>query len=247
MNTKSLTLFLFSVFLGCAPHFFSSHQEMHIDPETLFLQLSTPKDSLHTFLAKGIWSFHTNGSTFRGQLQVKAKLPDSLWVKLEGPLGIDLLTFRLAKHMVTAYSPWMGEPILDMPDSLWLKTFPFFQLHFLPNPLFFWGQIHSNGDSLVSFFKEGKFYVACFSNHEKWWIDPRGPVISQWEKRDGTGKPIFWYKAERFKSSGEYRLPRMMQWGLGEENTFSLFYEKIRTNETLKPGWCHVKIPSSKE
>lgn len=247
MKKKSLALLLFFIFIGCAPHFFSHRKEIEIDPKTLFIALCTPKDTLYTFQARGIWTFHTQGGTFRGQLQVRAKPPDSIWVKIEGPLGIDILTFRVTQRFVTAYSPWMGEPILDMPDSLLFRTFSPFELHFLPTSLFFLGQVTPNGDSLVSFSKKGKLYVANFSNRETWWIDPRGPVVSQWEKRDETGKPIFWYKAQRFKFSGEYRIPRMMEWGSGEKNTFSLFYEEIHTNERFKPGWCHVRIPSSKE
>jgi len=247
MKKKSVVLLLFSIFWGCTPSFFLSHEEKSMDPQTLFLKLRTPKEPLHTFQAKGLWTFHTEGGTFRGQLQVRAKLPDSIWVKIEGPLGIDILTFRHTRGLITAYSPWMGEPILEMPDSLWFKTFPPFELHFSQTPLLFLGQMIPKEDSLVSFSRKKKLYVAHFSNHETWWIDPRGPVVSQWEKRDETGKPIFWYKAQRFKSSGEYRIPRMMQWGSGENNTVSLFYEEIHTNETLKPGWCHVRIPSSKE
>lgn len=250
MKTKSLTLVSFLIFVGCAPHFLSHHEEIKTDPKALFLALSTPKDTLSTFRAKGRWTFHTEGGTLHGQLQVRAKFPDSIWVKIEGPLGIDILTFRVAERLVTAYSPWMGEPLLDVPDSLWLRTFVPFDLKFFPDSFFFLGQViprTQNGDSLISFFKRGKFYVAHFSNQETWWIDPRGPVISQWEKKDETGKPIFWYKAQRFKTAGEYRIPRMMQWGAGENHAFSLFYEEIHTNEAFKPGWCHVKIPFPKK
>jgi len=187
---------------------------------------------------------------FRGSIQVAARPPDSIWIKIEGPLGIDLLTARMAGGQIAYYSPWMKN---SAPDSADLPNFS----GFLPAGLdsltaltgLFGLPMPKNGmsDSLRSVSIERSRTLLRVGADESIWIESRGPVISRWEKRGSDGSLVWAYEAGQFKSSGGLRIPKKIRFVRNEDSEVVLYYEQIHANKPLKRGWCDVRIPKGAE
>lgn len=235
---------------GCAGPFFSRQPLPEVPPKILLEQVRDHAGRLRTFQGRGMFTIASGENAFRGTIRVLAKKPDSLWVKLEGPLGIDLVTARFAGGRVSYYSPWMKDAIRD---SLSRKDFG----TILPLGLdsldvmngLFGMPIPPDGaaDSLLSVSKERRHYVLNFDGNESLWIEPRGPVITHWEKRDGGGRTVWLYEAKQFTTEDSMRVPRMVRFSDSNAQELILFYEEFRTNQPLKKGWCNVRIPKSSE
>jgi hypothetical protein len=75
-------------------------------------------------------------------------------------------------------------------------------------------------------------------------VRPDGPVISKWEKHDDGGKVIWSWEASRFQKKSGVRLPLVVRLRTYEPNQqLTIFYESIKTNRKLKPGWSHIRMP----
>jgi hypothetical protein len=231
---------------GCAGALFTSKPLPEMTSAALLQKINEHSGRLETFQGSGLFTMVSDQGSFRGGIRVITRSPDSLWLKLEGPLGIDLVTARMADGHFAFYSPWMTDSVLNSLDR---KTFSrmlpigldsmdvLTGLLGLPrlNP----GLLDSAG--AVSMRKG--HYVLNIGSSVSLWVEPRGPVISRWEKRDGEGKILWLYEAELFKSGHDVRLPKRIRFTESERRELILDYEDMKINQPLKRGWSDVRIP----
>jgi hypothetical protein len=211
---------------------------------------------LETFQGRGQFTVFSDQGSFRGEIRVAARPPDSIWIKLEGPLGIDLVTASVASGRLVYYSPWIKADTSDSSSSRppFAGLFPsgldsltaLSALFGLPLPA------ADVPDSLRSLTAEKGRYVLRFGPDQSLWVETRGPVVRRWEKRDSSGVVSWAYEADQFQSSRGVRLPRRIRFSqdAGESAVAGevvLYYEQIRTNEPLKKGWCDVRFPKTVE
>jgi hypothetical protein len=235
---------------GCAGSFFSRQPLPEVPPKVLLEQVRDHANRLRTFQGRGMFTVASGENAFRGTIRVLAKKPDSLWVKLEGPLGIDLVTARFTDGRVFYFSPWIKDAIRDslsrtdfgkiLPlglDSLDVMN----GLFGMPIPP------DSTAEPFLSMSKERRHYVLNLGGSESLWIEPQGPVITHWEKRDGGGRTVWLYEAGQFTTEDSMRVPRRVRFSGSNDQELILFYEELKTNQPLKKGWCNVRIPNSSE
>jgi hypothetical protein len=235
---------------GCAGSIFSRKLLPEIAPELLLRQVREHANRLQTFQGRGIFTVASDEGAFQGEIRVAAKKPDSLWIKLEGPLGIDLVTARFAGGRFSYYSPWMKNAVRDSLSCLDFRQILPLGLDSLDVMTGLFGMpVLQDGmaDSLRSVSKGRKHYVLNFGTYESLWIEPKGPVITHWEKRDQVGKTVWLYEAKQFTTGDSVRIPRMVRFVESETREVILYYEEIRTNQPLKRGWCDVRIHKGAE
>ena len=235
---------------GCAGTLFRGKPLPDMTSKMLVKTVGEHAGRLRTFQGRGWFSVVSDGGTIRGEITLATRRPDSLWFKLEGPLGIDLITARFAGGRFAYFSPWMKS---TMRDSLSLPDFQ----RLLPEGLdsldvlngFFGMPELKTGpdDSLRWVSREKGHYVLDVGSSESLWIEPRGPVVTRWEKRDGEGKTIWLYEADQFKNSGDVWVPRWIHFTESDTREMVLYYEEIKINQPLKKGWSDVRLPKGAE
>ena len=87
-----------------------------------------------------------------------------------------------------------------------------------------------------------------FQNGEKVWVDPQGPVVTRWEKKDQNGDLFLLWEGRDFKKRSGIRVPFMIRMMNNQpKQRVTLFFQSVKANRPLKNGWCEVKIPEGVE
>jgi hypothetical protein len=241
---------------GCAGSLFNRPSAPPMAPAALLDLLRRHAERLETFQGRGQFTVVSDQGSFRGGIRIAAHPPDSIWIKLEGPLGIDLVTASIASGRVIAYSPWMKADTSDSSgarrsfaglfpaglDSLTVMS----ALFGLPVPA------ADGPDSLRSLTPEKDRYILRVGPDQSLWVETNGPVVRRWEKRHPSGDVAWAYEADQFHTSRGVRLPRRIRFsqdsaGQGASGEMVLYYELSQTNQPLKKGWCDVRLPKNAE
>jgi len=188
---------------------------------------------------------------FKGNISISMKKPDSLWMKFEGPMGVDIASVRVGGREMQYYIP--SQKILYKGSVERLR-----ELNLLP-----WNVEVSNViqsflglidppyemlDSTVVYSSEEEAYLLSLNSEEKIWIKPRGPVISRWERRDFDGKPLWVWEGEMFYKRGGLFLPKFIQiTQYNPRQRITFYYEIMDINHKLPENWCALKIPEGVE
>jgi hypothetical protein len=238
------------LFCGCAASLFNSKPLPEMTPGTLLEQIGEHTGRLKTFQGRGIFTVASDAGAFRGEISIVTRRPDSLWFKLEGPLGIDLVTARFAGGRFAFYSPWIKNSFRDSLSQMDFRRLLPAGLDSLDvlTGLLGMPELKSGSlDSARSVSREKGHYVLNVGSSESIWVEPRGPVITRWEKRDGEGKTVWLYEADMFRNCGDVRLPKRIRFIESEAREMVLYYEDIRINKPLKRGWSDVRLPKGAE
>jgi len=205
-------------------------------------------EKLVVFEGWGELTLTTPEQAFRGSIQLKFRQPDSLWVKVKGPLGIDVLhavfhgdsSFLYYPRDHVAYRGRVGAILDDMlPVELEsTETILRYTGLFVPRPAAFEDTVYQEG---------GRYHLRR-AGRRHLIVDHRGPVVThcvQWE-RDET--PIWTWEGMRFRKYGPVRLPALIRLAdYRQRQRMNLFYERIWVNRKLPAGWCELSIPKGVE
>ena len=97
---------IIGVISACAGPFRSRKPLPHISPNVLVHSVEDHAAQLKTFQGRADISIASAEGAFRGSMRISVKMPDSLWMKIEGPLGIDAVTGSFTGDHAVLYSPW---------------------------------------------------------------------------------------------------------------------------------------------
>lgn len=234
---------------GCAGFTGSARPVPAEAPAELLRRVRAHAGRLETFEGRGAFAVVSEEGAFRGGIRAAARRPDSLWIKLEGPFGVDLATARLAGGRFLLYSPWLRDAVRDSADGADLARF-------LPLGLdsadvvsgVFGAPVPRPGmeDSVRAVSREKGRTVLWIGPGESLRIEPDGPVVSRWERRNAQGDPVWTYEARRYKTRGGLRLPREIRFSGDGGREVIVLWEDVRTNQPLRKGWCDVRIPEAR-
>jgi hypothetical protein len=242
----TVIVWLAAVFTGCAGFMASRKPLPDVSAADLLRRVGEYSHRIETIEGTGSFSMLSDMGGMRGQIKVVARPPDSLWLKLEGPMGVDLVTARFAGGRILYFSPWMPGAEADSSMKPALRAMLPAGLDSIDALLGLFGMPGLSAvraDSARSRSEDDRRYVLRFTDGETLWIDPEGPVVSRWEKRNANGELLWSYAADRYFTSGGVRIPRTIQFRAGEDREFQLYYDEIKTNHRLKKGWCDVRTP----
>jgi hypothetical protein len=182
----------------------------------------------------------------KGTLDVAVKMPDSLWLKVEGPLGVDMLTGHMAGETMVLYSPWEDRVYRGSVKRMQ-------QLHLLP--LFTGGSSLASAiiglpkpeayasDLVESLVPAEDKYTMDLGTGEEIWIEPGG-LVSRWEQKDEQGKVAWRWEGRSFQTSRGIRYPKLVRLTTYQPSQrVSIFYQRVRFNRSLKADWYELNIP----
>jgi len=217
-----------------------------MSPAILFAGLQEQSRRLQTFQGFAQVTVSSEAGTFTGHLQIAARDPDSLWMKAEGTLGMDILTLRLSGRDALCYSPWLNMAISGRLDAV--KRLP--PVRQTGVAFLFEGRFGfplppgSLLDTLVRMEADERDYSLEFGTGDRIWISPEGPCVIRWERWDPEGGMLWSWQGEKFKRFGAVRLPRVMRIStLDPAQQVTLVFRKIKANARLKEGWADLPIP----
>jgi hypothetical protein len=222
------------------------------DPYSLFREVREHAARLGTFEGRAVWTAISEDGSFRGTSRITLKSPDSLWMKVEGPFGIDAAFLSFTPGRILFYSPMMRTAFSGEPGNTRLAdVMPLGTIAMILGASSQAAGLLVPGDTLLenltAFKSEKKGYVLDFDTGDRIRIEKKGPVVSRWEKQDTTGAVTWLWEAERFQGRGGIRLPLLIRLDIAGSRSFTLFYETVKTNSVLRKGWCDVRIPESVE
>jgi len=214
---------------------------------TLINQIYTHVSKLTTFEGWAKWNASSPEGNFRGTLKIIVKTPDSLWMKMEGPFGVDLGIARVCGDSGLFYSPWENRVykgsihrlimngVIPLEDSHPHIIYSLLGL-VIPQETMF--------DSLLSIHIQDDYYLLDYKKQESLWVRGQDPVIFRWEKQDQSGEVIWKWEGRDFRKTGKIKLPKMIKMSSSSpKRQFTIFYEKVKTNKKLRRKWCKVNIP----
>lgn len=216
--------------------------------EVLIGRIFDQAEKLVVFEGWGELTLATPEQSFRGSVQLKFRQPDSLWVKVEGPLGIDVLhavfhgdsTFLYYPRDHVAYRGGVSAVLDDrLPVELEsTETILRYTGLFVPGPA-------ASGDTVNQ--EEGRYHLRR-AGGRRLIIDHRGPVVTHCVQWNPDGTPLWTWEGIRFRRTGPVRLPALIRLAdYRQRQRMNLFYERIRVNRKLPAGWCELSIPKGVE
>jgi len=235
---------------GCGGFFSSGPSLEYADPYLLFQRVREHAARLSTFEGRAEWTTVSEDGAFRGTTRVVLRSPDSLWLKMEGPFGIDMAIASITHGRFLVFSPMLKAAFQgNAAGTRMNRLLPF-------SPAFSRQLIGAAGllvpqdsllEDLTGFYPEKYAILLEFLTGDRIWIDRKGPVVNRWENRDSTGALRWVWSAERFQRAGALRLPRWIEFSTEPRQRLTLFYETTETNRNLHKGWCDVPIPTGVE
>ena len=201
---------------------------------------------IKTFQGEGRFLSVSEETSMGGGIRVFAKMPDSLWIKVEGPLGVDVATGWFGGGQALWYVPMDGvvfsghiESIRDLdiiPVDVGSSNL-IMGIVGLAIPQFF------PQDSLFDLRIDKRKYI-IFSEDESIWVNPKGPVVERWEMIDFSDNLLWQWEGEHLKKDKGAYFPgtiRFTRWQPKERIT--IFYENIKINKSLRQSWFKIDIP----
>ncbi len=248
---KEILFFIFAALalsIRCAGPFRTAAPLPEMNPERLLNEVHIHASQLITFQGVARFNIASQEGSFYGTLRIVLKSPDSLWMKIEGPLGVSLAVVRFGGDNGLLYSPWENvvyqgslTDINDMdllPSGFWNPS------QFMLGVTGLLVPDCSMLDSLTEFTSEGGRYLLVEKNGEQYWIEPNGPVVTKWERCDSSGHSFQKWEGRAFKKRKGIRSPRQILFANRDpEQRMTLLYEEIRMNKPLRKGWFGIRIP----
>jgi len=242
-----ITLF----FSGCAGLIPGRHPLPEVKPEILKHNIQNHVNKLHSLQARAQITAASREGAFSGTLTMTAKPPDSLYMKIEGPLGIDLGSTLFFGDSVLIYSAWdnllfKGKTgVLGINIVLPIASNPPDFLSRIPGLLLPVINLHF---PLESYTIDGRHYKYQYINGETFFVSPKGPVVDRWEKRDMFNELTWSWEGDKYRKTGGIHLPYLIR--LTEHQVkqrLTIYFKSIKVNRTLKTGWCDFEIPEGVE
>jgi len=236
---------------GCAGLFPEKRPLPEIPADVLIRNIERHASQLQTFRGDARLAVVSAEGSFGGSLNVSMKIPDSLWVKIEGPWGIDIATGRFGGGQALFYNPWENVVYKGTVEKMQEKQLLPFDVGVSRMALGILGLLVPDAmgaDSFVSLSSDSKKYILNFEDGEQVWVEPKGPVVTRWEKRDDDGEILWIWEAKDFKKKKGIRLPQLVRiTNYQPMQRLTLFYEKVKANMPMGNGWWNIRIPEGVE
>ena len=202
-----------SLFLNCA----STSKIPNLSnftPKDLQLRVARNLHNLHSFEGKARVIIELPGKSYNGFSNIFMKLPDSVYVKTEAILGIDIGGLFLDQRFFAAYAP--RDNILYYGEAESLDLRDFLEIEIDTDELFevFTGlnQIVVNETSKLSF-AGGKFVVTTQLDQQSliYEVDPDKYIVTKSQLVDAEGKTILLKEYRRLRKTKGLVLPQIIK------------------------------------
>ncbi len=205
-------------------------------------------EQLETLHGYGRIIIESPRQSFSGRAVVNVKVPDSVYIRIEAVLGLDVGVIFADKESFLVFSPMeklayagAGKDTLNLKMYLGFDlTFPML-LHIISGvallPNLDDAVMHNDGEQLkITGSKNGLFF--------EYFIDTEFGMVSQVIVRDARGQVHLVEEYKRFVKVGSVRAPKMMRYTRPvQKESLTLFYEQLDVNKSISPKDFYIKLP----
>ncbi len=214
--------------------------------ETIQQVLQQNANRLRTLHASGNIIVETPESSFQGQITVRIKKPDSLYVKLEATLGIDIGVLFADRREFLLYTPMQNTYYTGASGDLNLRRF-------LPIDPSIDRLIETTSglcttqDLTQGIVKSKENELILFGRHKDryytFWIEPLKGVVLQTQIRNQDDDLLYLARYERFKREGNVYLPQTIRIQRPEQKeSVTLFYTSVRANKEIPAASFAIRV-----
>lgn len=246
-----LAFVISSLWLGCAG---TARRAALSDEETRWEVvpdvLRQNFERLKTLKSRGKLIIESPELSYSADSRVVFKGPDSLYLKVEVILGIDIGWLFADRQTFTAYTPFTNSYYTGSIDSFRFGDLLAFDdmtydrliqavigLELIPRVNN--AQLSRSGKSLLLSGTVDSFAL-------KYWIDPGKGVVTRAEMRDQKGQLILSGEFQRFIKSSDVYLPRSIRLQRpAKKQSITVFYDFLEANKEISKKEFKTKIPES--
>lgn len=233
-----------SLFLNCA----STSKIPNLSnftPEDLQLRVARNLHNLHSFEGKARVIIELPGKSYNGFSNIFMKLPDSVYVKTEAILGIDIGGLFLDQRFFAAYAP--RDNILYYGEAESLDLRDFLEIEIDTDELFevFTGlnQIVVNDTSKL-IFAGGKFVVTTQLEQQSliYEVDPEKYIVTKSQLVDAEGKTILLKEYRRLRTNKGVVLPQIIKLTRPQaRERITVYYTNQKINQKIAAEKFKIK------
>jgi outer membrane lipoprotein-sorting protein len=208
-------------------------------------------DRLKTLKGRAKMIVETPESAYSATSNITIKKPDSLCIKIEAALGIDVGWLLVDRRSFVLYTPRENRWYAGSTDSLKRNNLIAFEMTFERLLRAMAGmELVQDIERAVIRRDDSKIVVMGLNGEyfHKYWLDPYKGVITRAEVRDRKNRLIMLQEFERFVELAGVRIPRTIRMQRpSEKESMTLFYTRLKINGRLSKKDFALKIPESAE
>lgn len=185
------------------------------------------------------------GEGYSGSSKIYIKFPDSVFVKTEAILGIDVGALFLDSRYFAAYAP--RENILYYGEVETLDLREFLQIEIETDELVevFAGLTQVTDDSTATLtFEDGEYLISQQLGDKtlKFWVDPKNYVVTKSHLLNAAGEVILSKEYRRFRKKKGVMLPQIIKITrpLARER-LTIYYTSQKVNKSIAPEKFRLK------
>ncbi len=232
---------------GCAALFSGGASlDPAASPDAVLQRVQANREKLASFSGEALMTVASPEGSYRATLTLRAVRPDSIWFKVEGPLGLDFASGCLSGDSGRVFVPLQNTLYLGSTQRL--RDLDLLPLD-LDNSTLLLGLVGliPAGEDISGRYQlslDKKRYRLESESDGYFWVDPRFRAVTRWEKEDTAGNKLWTWDVSEFNRIKSIYLPRMVRVTLYDaRQQLTLFYDSMRPNAALKKDWFSLKIP----
>lgn len=253
VKKNSYLLFVVTViiFFKCGAPFFSGSPAPIVSSDKLLKKVHKNAVRLTSFRGEARIRMISEQGGFRGNIKISMKKPDSLWMKIEGPLGMDIACGCISDGRMKFYIPPQKIVYTGSVDRLRDTGIIPLDVEFNNIIHSFLGLIdppYSSIDSTAVYSLKEDAYLLSLGDNERIWIKSSRPVVCRWEKYDVNGELLWEWEGDMFYMRKNIRMPKFIQiTQYKPKQRITFYYNIMKANYKMPKNWCVLSIPEGVE
>ena len=220
--------------------------------EELKKELSNNSRMLKTLIGNGVILFESKEYFEKANAEIYIRFPDSIMVKLEGPLGLDVAYIFFSEKELKYYNirenlKYIGEYDSDKLKNLMGTKLKFVEILQLLGGIYNPNIISSNEMTEILARKEEYIIVSEIDEGiEEYFIDKKIWNIKKYIRLNINKEIVLEKRFNNFKRIFDFFIPRVIRYTIPDER-ITLIYKSIKINEGIDSSKFIMNIPESAE
>jgi len=245
------TVLLAALSLSCGGTFYGPDLVSNLSAEELMERIEFASQKIRTCRANAKIAIVSPEGSFRGSVRLRIKMPDSIWIKVEGILGVDVAVGSFGAGRSIFYMPRENVVYMGRIEALQEENILPLNLSSSDMILRLLGLFIPRFEGLDSTFsinKDGGRYLISYDPRERVWIRSRDLVVEKWERVNDFGDVVLSWEGRSFRRVKGIVLPRVVRiTDYSLRRRVTLIYQTVRVNPSMSKRWFDIKIPDGVE
>ncbi len=212
-------------------------------------EVSKVSGELKTLTGTGIIHFATTESFEKVNAEICINFPDSVFIKLEGPFGVDVAYIFVNKDELKYYNirdkvKYEGEYSDENFKKLTRTRLEFVEIMELFGAKLNLNIINSNNS--IKILERGNEYILRIKTDdgfEAYFIDRKIWQIKKYLKIDKKEQVVLEKRFEEYRRIQNFFIPKVVKYIIPDEQQITLIYKKLKINDKINPSKFYINIP----